>query len=474
MSAPKPQHTVILGGGLSGLVTAWSLLQRAAHRGASATVTILERSQRPGGNLVTERVNGFVVDGGPDSWVASKPAAATLCRDLGLGSSLIETIPENRRIYIAHGAELVRMPDGVVLGVPTRLRPMLGTPLLSWRAKARLLLDRALPWRPAKQGSTDEALGAMVARHLGREVVSAFTEPLLAGIYAGDAWNLSAQSTFPALVDVASRGGSLMVNARAAVPRRFPGQSPPSAFVSLRDGVGSLVDALVAALPPGTLRTATAGESVAREGERYVVTTAEGERITADQVVLAMPMHRAAKVLRPLDAALAGRLDAPGWSSAATVFFAFPKKAVGRSLDATGFVVPRREGRRILASTWVSSKWPGRAPGDAVLLRAFVGGLGHEDRASLPESDLVALCREELGSLLPLRGDPLFTRVYRFLGTSPQPTVGHASRVSAIRDALRNHPRLVTIGAAYDGVGIPDVVALARRTGERIADEAPL
>lgn len=469
-----PQHTLILGGGLSGLVTAWSLLQRAKQREAAATVTILERSQRPGGNLVTERVGDFLVDGGPDSWVASKPAAAALCRDLGLGDALIETVPEHRRIYIAHGAQLARMPDGVVLGVPTKLGPMLSTPLLSWRAKARLLLDRTLAWAPPKRGSTDEALGAMVARHLGREVVSAFTEPLLAGIYAGDAWSLSAQSTFPALVDVASRGGSLMLNAREAVPRRFPGQSPPSAFVSLRDGVGSLVDALLAALPPGTVRTATAGESVAREGGRYVVTTAEGERLSADRVVLAMPMHRAAKVLRALDGQLSARLDAPGWSSAATVFFAFPKGAVGRRLDATGFVVPRREGRRILASTWVSSKWPGRAPGGAVLMRAFVGGLGHEDRASLPESELVDLCREELGSLMPITGEPLFTRVYRFLGTSPQPTVGHASRVAAIRDALKNHPGLVTIGAAYEGVGIPDVVALARRTGERIADEAPL
>lgn len=468
-----PLHTVVVGAGVSGLVTAWSLLQRAAERDAAATVTVLESAPRAGGNLVTERVGAFLLDGGPDSWIASKPAAASLCRDLGLGGALIETVAANRRVYIARGRALAPMPGGVVLGVPTRLGPMLATPLLSWRAKARLLLDRALPRAP-RRGSTDEALGAMVARHLGREVVGAFTEPLLAGIYAGDAWSLSAHSTFPALVDAAGRGGSLMVNARAAAPKRFPGQGPPSAFLSLRDGLGSLVDALLAALPPGTVRTGAAGERVARDGGRYVVTTAAGERLPADRVVLAMPMHRAARVLRPLDGSLAGRLDALGWSSVATVFFAFPRAAVGRRLDATGFVVPRREGRRILASTWVSSKWPGRAPDDAVLLRAFVGGLGHEDRASLPEADLVALCRDELGALLPLRGDPLFTRVYRFLGTSPQPTLAHASRVASIRDALGNHPGLVTIGAGFEGVGIPDVVALARRTGERIADEAPV
>lgn len=473
MTDPKAHHTLILGGGISGLVTAWSLLQRAEHRHVRATVTILEQSPRPGGNLFTERVEGFLVDGGPDSWIASKPAAAELCRDLGLGAALIETIPANRRIYVAHGASLAPMPEGVVLGVPTRLGPMLQTPLLSWRAKARLALDRVAPWASPRQGSTDEALGPMVARHLGREVVSAFTEPLLAGIYAGDAWSLSARSTFPALVDAAAHGGSLMRNARAAVPKRFPGQSPPSAFLSLRDGVGSLVDALVAALPPGTVRTGTAAVSVARDGDRYVVTTAEGEHLGADRVVLAMPMHRAARVVRSLDATLGARLDALGWSSVATAFFAYPREAVGRALDATGFVVPKREGRRILASTWVSSKWPGRAPEGTVLLRAFVGGLGHEDRASLPDAELVALCRDDLSALLPLLGDPLFTRVYRFLGSSPQPTVGHASRVAAIREALKNHPRLVTIGAAYEGVGIPDVVALARRTGERIADEAP-
>jgi oxygen-dependent protoporphyrinogen oxidase len=474
MNDPSHHHTLILGGGISGLVTAWSILQRARQRGARLTVTILEGSGRVGGNLVTDRVEGFVVDGGPDSWVASKPAAAALCRDLGLGDELIETVPENRRIYIAHGASLAPMPDGVVLGVPTKLRPMLRTPLLSWRAKARLVMDRALPLSLPQRGSTDVALGDMVARRLGREVVTAFTEPLLAGIYAGDAWSLSASATFPALVDAAAQGGSLMLNARDAVPRRFPGQRPPSAFISLRRGVGSLVDALVTALPPGTVRTNTAAASVAREGDGYVVTTEAGERIAADRVVVAMPMHRAAKVVRSLDAALGDRLDALGWSSVATAFFAYPKGAVGRALDATGFVVPKREGRKILASTWVSSKWPGRAPEGTVLLRAFVGGLGHEDRASLPDKDIVAMCLGELSSLVPLKGDPLFTRVYRFLGTSPQPTIGHASRVAAIRKALENHHGLVTIGAGYEGVGIPDVVALARRTGERIADEAPL
>lgn len=468
-------HTLVVGGGLSGLVTAWSLLQRARERGVDASVTVLEASHRTGGNLVTDRLDGFVIDGGPDSWIASKPAASALCRDLGLGDALIETIPANRRIYVAHGASLAPMPDGVVLGVPTRLRPMLETSLLPWRAKARLILDRALPraLSPRHDDDDDEALGAMVARHLGRDVVSAFTEPLLAGIYAGDAWSLSARSTFPALVDAARRGGSLMINARAAAPKRFPGAAPTSMFSSLRGGVGTLVDALVDALPPGTVRTDTAARSVAREGERYVVTTAAGEHLAADRVVLAMPMQRSAALVRGLDATLATRLDALGWSSVATVFFAFPKAAVGRALDATGFVVPKREGRRILASTWVSSKWPGRAPDDVALLRVFLGGLGHEDRASLPEGELVAMAREELSALVPLRGEALWTRVYRFLGTSPQPTVGHGARVGAIRESLKNHPGLVTIGAGFEGVGIPDVVALARRTGERIAEEAP-
>ncbi len=466
-------HTLVVGGGVSGLVTAWSLLRRARELGLDAAVTVLEASHRTGGNLVTDRVDGFVIDGGPDSWIASKPAASALCRDLGLGDELIETVAANRRIYVAHGAALAPMPEGVVLGVPTRLRPMLGSPLLPWRAKARLVLDRALPFS-ARHGDDDEALGAMVARHLGRDVVSAFTEPLLAGIYAGDAWSLSARSTFPALVDAARRGGSLMVNARAAVPKRFPGAAPASMFTSLRGGVGTLIDALANALPPATVRTGTAARSVAREGARYVVTTATGESIAADAVVLAMPMQRSAALVRGLDETLAARLDALGWSSVATVFFAFPKAAIGRALDATGFVVPKREGRRILASTWVSSKWPGRAPDDTVLLRVFLGGLGHEDRASLPEDELVAMAREELSALVAVRGEALWTRVYRFLGTSPQPTVGHAARVGVIREALKNHPGLMTIGAGFEGVGIPDVVALARRTGERIAEEAPL
>lgn len=466
--APSPRRVVIVGGGLSGLTVAHTLLARA--RPGAVQVTVLEATARLGGNLITERHGDLQIDGGPDGWVAAKPEAADLCRDLGLGDQLIETLPGNRRVYVAHHGRLVPVPEGVVLGVPTKLEPMLRSPLLSPQGKARLALDLVLPASPPPPA--DISLGHLVGRRLGPEVVEALTEPLLAGVYAGDAWSLSARSTFPQLLTMAGRDKSLLRAAALAAPQRHPGAPPPSAFVSLRDGTGSLIDALAAYLPEGVVRCETPVRGLRRlpegsAGGRWVVDT-EDQALEADAVVLGLPAHASGRLVGMVDAKAGAALRAVPYGSAATVFFAFPRAAVGHRMDATGFVVPHREGMDILACTWVTSKWPGRAPADTVLLRVFVGGTAHADHLGRSDADLTVLARRELSRLLPIAGAASFSRVYRFHQTSPQPVVGHAARVASITTAMAALPGLYTIGSAYQGVGISDVVRLAQATAGQI------
>ncbi len=458
------KRVVIVGGGLSGLVAAYRLSKECAARGIPLRLTLLEGSERLGGNLVTEHHEGCHVDGGPDAWVAAKPEGVALCRELGLSDEFIETIPENRRVYLVHQGALTPLPEGVVLGVPTRLMPVLRTKLLSPRAKARLALDLVLPQRSVDD---DLSLGELVERRVGREVVEALTEPLLAGIYAGDAWSLSARSTFPQLIEMSKRGG-LLRGAGAAAPKRSGG-ALPSTFVSLKRGVGSMVDALEGHIPPGVIRRSAPVRWVKRgQRARWEVAT-DREVIEADEVVLAMPSHKTAGVIEAAAPEAARAMRAIPWSSAATVFFAWRREDIPHPMDATGFIVPKREGRAVLAATFVSSKWPGRAPAGTALIRAFVGGVGHEERVSLPDDEMAALAFDELRSILGVRASPLWTRVYRFVETSPQPRVGHAARVSAVRDAVSKHPGLSVLGSWLDGVGIPDVIRLADATARAMA-----
>jgi oxygen-dependent protoporphyrinogen oxidase len=461
------KRVVMIGAGLSGLVSARSFIAAMKAKGEEASVTVIEALPRAGGNLMSERHEGFLIDGGPDSWVAAKPHGVALCRELGLGDALIETLPANRRVYVAHQGGLVPMPEGVVLGTPTRLRPMATTKLLSWRGKLRALFDLVLPETEIPE---DVSLGELVAARIGREAVTALVEPLLAGIYAGDAWTLSARATFPQLVEMLRSERSLLRAARAAAPKRHGGYVPPSAFVSLRGGVGQLVDALVASLPAGTVRLSTRATAVrAGSASRWEVALEGGEVLAADHVVLGLAPHFAAKLARDAAPTLADALEAVPCTSAATVFFAHERRSIPHPLDATGFIVPKREGMRILAGTWVSSKWPGRAPEGKVLMRAFLGGVGREEALTRPDDELVSEARIDVERLMKFRAEPLFTRVFRFTRTSPLPTVGHIARIARIRAAAAQAPGLHPIGSAYDGVGIPDTIRLADATGRSLA-----
>jgi len=480
-----PKRIVIVGGGIAGLAAARAALLRARETGRAASIVVLERAPRFGGKLVTERVDGFLLDAGADSWVVTKPQATALARALGLGGSLLSTRPENRRYLVAWGGRLHPVPEGLVLGVPTRLGPLVTTRLFSWRGKARMAWE---PFVPARRfhGDDDESIADFATRRLGPEAADRLVAPLLGGISAGDASEISVRAAFPQLVAMEQEHGSLVRGMRVA--RRARSSAGGSAFASLEGGTGELVDALVAWLERDgagggspaagvaagagvALRGGVAVEGLARDGAAWTLALEGGERVVADRVLLAIPATAAAALLSPLDEPAARALGAIGYGTTATVFLGYRRDDVRHPLDGVGFVVPRGARRPILASTWVSSKWEGRAPDGHVLVRAFLGGPWAEALLAEGDDALVAAARAELASLMGIDAEPRMVKVYRFEQGSAQMRVGHLATMRRAREGLAaSAPGLRVAGGGYDGVGIPDCIRQGEDAGKAMVD----
>ena len=463
-------QVVVVGGGIAGLAAAHRLTRLSPR----VSVTLVEGSERLGGKIVTERVDGFVIEGGPDSFLSAKPRGVGLCRELGLEETLQGTTPRRRRAFVLRGSRLHDLPEGLTGLVPTRLGPMLRSPLVSPLGKARMALDYALPPR---RGDDDEALGAFVRRRLGREVYDRLVEPLMAGIYAGDGERLSLAATFPQLRRGEREHGGLIRGVLAAKrAATTAGSAPPGrpGFLTPRGGLGELVDGLVARLRTGGVRillgAPVASVGLTRPGgnDRFTVELADGRALAADAVVVAAPAFAAAGMLAALDAPLAAELAAIPHASSAIVSLAFPREDIPHPLDGYGYVIPRVEGRPALACTWTSSKWGHRAPEGQVLMRVFLGRFGREEALGGTDDDLVTLARDELRNVLGIEAAPLLCRVHRWRYGMPQYVLGHPARLAAIERRLKALPGLALAGNAYRGVGIPDCIA----SGEAAAEVA--
>ena len=455
----------IVGGGIAGLATAYELAQRRA------SFVVLERAPRAGGVIFSETVDGFTIDGGPDSLLIQKPEAIALCREIGLGDRLVST-KTPRIAYIQRGGRLHALPAASVLGIPTSVGPFVRTTLFSWSGKLRMGAELFVP---PKRDDEDESIGAFMTRRFGREAATYLAEPLLAGIHAGDVDQLSVRALFPRLVDAERRHGSLLKAFRRPISndpaisnKQSAINNSDGAFKSLPGGLSELVGALVGALGAGNVRTGAAVEAITGHNP-FVVHASTGAAIEARAVVLATPAYSTSVLLRDRDEELSRLTGTIPYASAATVALAFARESVRHPLTGSGFVVPRVEHTGILAASWLSSKWPNRAPEDRVLMRTFLGGA--RDPRALEQSD-AELVRTSLAALRPLLGierDPLFTRVYRWDRGNAQHVVGHLERVAAIDRALARHPGLFLTGSGLRGVGIPDCVADGRRTGATVA-----
>jgi protoporphyrinogen/coproporphyrinogen III oxidase len=475
---------VIVGGGIAGLATAYELHRRAV------SFTLLEARTRAGGVVLSEHVDGFVIDAGPDALLVQKPDGIKLCQELGIGDRLVPTKPP-RVAYIQRAGRLHPLPEASVLGIPTRWGPFLRSGLFSWSCKLRMAAELFIPparpsspsrpFGPDSEDAADESIGAFMRRRFGVEATEYLAEPLLAGIHAGDVDRLSIRTLFPRFVEAERQHGSLLRAFRKPPPTRPGAGGAPStsdgAFRSLPGGLSELIEALLLVLPAEAIRL---GRRVRRlestDGRFVVVPETEHPTIEARVVVLATPAFATASIVRNLDPQLATCCDAIPYASAATVSLAFDASAVTRPLVGSGFVVPRREAAGILAGSWLSSKWPHRAPEGRVLMRTFIGGARDPLALELSDAEMV---RRSLTALTPLVGitaPPLFTRVYRWERSNAQHEVGHEQRLAAIDRALIAHPGLFLTGSAYRGVGIPDCVSDGRATAARVAawlDGAP-
>jgi len=435
------KRAAVVGGGIAGLAAAWEL-----HR-AGVRVTLLESSPRLGGVIVTKRSGGWILEGGPDSFLTTKPGAVELCREAGLGERIIPT--RSRRVHVLAGGILHPVPDGVHLTVPTRTWPFLRSPLFSWRGKLRILSER---WRKAGPPVEDESLGSFVRRRFGDEAFEKLAEPLMAGIHLVPGDHLSLKSTFPRFLEMEREQGSLI---RAL--RRGPPVSAVSPFVSLRGGMEELVERLVERMQEVEFRTRAAVRKIER-GFRLVL---DGAAITADVVVLAIPAPAAAELVRPLDEGLAESLRAITYVGSATVSLGYPRASVPRDLDGTGFVIPRAEVRSLLACTWSSSKFEGRAPEGRVLFRCFIP----PEAMKGSDAELVGRARAELERVMGITGEPEVAEARRWEGANPVYAVGHEARVRDIEARRTSLPNLFFTGAGYRGLGIPDCISDGRAIG---------
>lgn len=466
------KRVVIIGGGITGLALAHAL-EKAAE---PCQVRLFEASDHLGGNIVTVHHAAFTIDGGPDSWVAAKPHATRLAQEVGLGDELIGTKPDTRKVYIVWKEQLHPMPEGLVLGVPTEMKPFIETDLLGWDAKLRAGLDLFVPRKQWAGEDDDESISAFVSRRLGADVSERIVAPLLGGIFAGDADSISVRAAVPQLVQAETEHGSLIRAMRALKEKRRAqttagGES--STFVSLKRGVGDLVLNVAHRLRDAEVTTSRRAQSVARlpDGDprgRWAVEL-QGETLYADDVALTVPTPAAASLIGDVDPVLASMLREVTYVSTATVFLAYKKYDVRHPLDAVGFLVPRAENRPILAGTFVSSKWDHRAPTGQVLLRIFFGGAGNEHILERDDDALVKIAREQVLDLLDIQRPPVFAKVFRFHGASPQPNVGHLARMRRILARVAEHPGLHAGGNGYVGTGIPDAIKQGEEIAARIA-----
>jgi oxygen-dependent protoporphyrinogen oxidase len=448
-------RAVVVGGGIAGLAAA----RRLEAVLPTAEVVLVEQDERLGGKVATERVDGFVIEAAPDSFLSRKPRGVGLCEELGLGGELVGRRPESERTFVRRGAELHPLPSGLTGMIPTNLDALAESELLSPEGRARLAAEVDVP----VGGEGDESIASFVSRRLGREAYEAFVEPLMTGIYGGDGEQLSLEATFPQLRALELEHGSLIEGLSAQ-----PAQSaalPP--FVTLRAGMDELVGALTRRLRRTRLVTGRPVGAVSRAGDGYRVELDGGDALETQAVVVAAPAFATAEMLSGLDDELAAAHQEIPYSSSVIVTFGLREEDVSHPLDGYGYVVPRVEGADVLACTWTSRKWEGRAPDGALLIRVYAGRFGGPDLTTETDEDLVRLALDEL-SLLGIDAGPILTRVQRWPRGMPQYVLGHAERLARIEAALTDLSGLAVAGAAYRGVGIPDCI----RSGEDAAESA--
>jgi oxygen-dependent protoporphyrinogen oxidase len=441
-----PHKALIIGGGISGLSTAYYLSK------AGVRPTLIEKTPNVGGVIRTTMQQGCILEAGPDGFMAAKPWAMSLIRELGLADQVIGSNDHSRVTYIVKKGRLVPMPEGLMMMVPTKILPLVGTPLLNWGTKIRMGLEFL---RRPKGRQPDRSVHDFLLDHYGQESIDYLAEPLLAGVYGGDPREMSVNSVLARFVEIEAKYGSLTRGVLAQPRTKGTG----SFLLTLKGGLGQLIDAL-----RGFADLVHANVEALEPAADGFCVRADGEWIEAEHVVLATSAREAAKLLGPSQKELADLLAAIPYTTSITLALGYQKSTFDHPLAGHGFLVPKRERRYMLGCTWVGNKFDHRVPDDKVVLRCFLGG----DALALTDRALVATARGELRSIMGLEAEPIFYSVARWPNSMAQYTVGHEQRVNRIEAILESIPRLHLAGNAYHGIGIPDCVRMGKEAAERI------
>jgi protoporphyrinogen/coproporphyrinogen III oxidase len=459
----------IIGGGISGLSAAFTLEEKR-QAGVSLEFVLYESAPRLGGVLVTDHVDGCLIEGGPDSFLTEKPWAADLCRQIGLGDQLIGSNDADRKTYIVVNKrdknKLVVMPDGLMFMVPTKILPTVMSPLFSLRTKLRM----AQEWfHPPVKSEVDETVAHMVERHYGPEMVDLLADPLLAGVYGGEAGDLSVRAVLPRFADMESKHGSLgraMLEAQKKIVTIAKTPARPL-FTSLRNGMQQMVDSLLARIDPTTFHVSSEVQSLIPQDNGWTV-SAGYQSDQFDAVIVAAPTHAVAAMLESTDKALASELAGIHYSSSVTVTLGYDE-SVRRSLPTGfGFLVPRSVGYRMLAATFVHNKFPHRSPENRALIRCFLGGARDEQILDSSDDQILQIVRNELRQILTLTAPPLFSRVYKWKSAMAQYSVGHLDRLARIQSLSEKLPGLALAGNGFNGIGVPDCVRSGTEAANKI------
>lgn len=462
----------IIGGGITGLSAAYRLIELSATNSLELKVNLFEASPKLGGVISTRQKDGFVFEEGPDSFITSKPWGINLCKRIGLYKEIIYTNNERRKTYVVHKGKLTPIPDGFFMLAPTSFIPFLLSPLFSWKGKLRILSDLFIP---APKEHKDESLTTFVKRRLGKEALDKIAQPLISGIYTADPDKLSLRASMPNLIEMEKEYGSVIKGMLRQKDFSEKSQKKGSGarysqFVSLKGGMKTLVDTIVSTLPPESIKLNHTVENLSLSDDSWKFITNGEKSFEADFIIIATPTYVTGHLIRDIDTELADLLLKIKYASSAVVNLCYESKNISHPLDGLGFVVPKVEGRKIIACSFSSIKFEGRAPEEFRLFRVFIGGEINPEVYELDDSNLVKLAHEELKDLLCISSNPVFSNLKRHPNSMPQYNVGHLELIEKINTRIKNYPTLKLAGNGFGGVGIPDCINSGETAAENIIE----